>query len=539
MNGFSTDRARRVAAVALALLVAAPALAQGGGAAGSGGSSGSEGGRGASSSASAPYWAAVNANNVFVRSSPSVQSSYPFGRLSAGDVVEVLEETYGWARVRCAGPAFAGIQGYVPADRRVELSADGSTLTVTAKSEVKAANIGSKGSPDASWKPIAKLAAGDTLAVLGTMEGEREKVFLVALPASAEGFINMNYLRRASSAEVEAAKAPRSAGAAPVMAAASGAKPVAPKGSAAGAAPAHANAAPKHAATAESAKAGAAPEAAGDGGMSIEVDETTITEKPDGTVKVTERDEVITQPRRAVEPPPTPAMTETAANRAEYADLESIWDTVKLEPLEDAEIGALRGRYAELMTRPNVAGDIRQMAKARVEQLTLKLEVQERMHTLERLRLQRGQDLDRIKALAIAMQARSDYDAVGVLNASTVFDGRRLPALYRLQDPAVGQVVAYVVPQDDFQLATMLGVLVGIRGQKHYDEALRVNLIEPRSVDILTQRRDPQVTTPGGTTASGASPSTGADSMSGSAPAPTPTPSPTAVEYAPVPPDAP
>lgn len=462
-----------------------------------------------------PYWAAVNANNVFVRSSPSVQSSYPFGRLAAGDVVQVLEESYGWARVRCTGPAFDSIFGFVPADRRVELSSDGTTLKVTAKSEVKAPNVGSKESPDASWKPIAKLAAGDVLAVVGTMEGEREKVFKVVLPDSAEGFVNLNYLRRASAAEVDAARERRSAAATSTPAPAPAPAAVKPR------------AAVKPEATAKA--AGAADEV-----VAVEV-EGAVIDTPEGEV-VAERVEVVTKPRQNDEPPISRAAQEATANRVEFEDLESIWNTVKLQPLENAELSVLRGRYAELVTRPNVASDVRQMSKARVEQLTLKLEVQERIYTLERLKAQRGQDLDRMHAISLAMEARSDYDAVGVLNASTVFDGKRLPALYRLQDPAVGQTVAYVVPRDDFQLATMLGVLVGIKGQKRYDEPLRLTVIEPRSVDILTQRRDPQFVMPGSTpTAPSATPSTGTSqpaSVSSSAAPQEP------VYYAPVPPDA-
>jgi hypothetical protein len=39
----------------------------------------------------------------------------------------------------------------------------------------------------------------------------------------------------------------------------------------------------------------------------------------------------------------------------------------------------------------------------------------------------------------------------------------------------------------------MLGTLVGIRGTKRYDEALKLNIIDPGSIDILTTRKDGQV----------------------------------------------
>lgn len=486
------------------------------------------------------YSAAVNANNVFVRSSPSVNSSYPFAKLASGDIVEVLEESYGWARVRCSGPAFREAFGFVPADRRVELSPDGNTIKVITRTEIKAPNVSSKESPDASWKPIAKLAPGESLRVLGTVEGEREKAYKVALTEAAEGFINLNYLRRASSAEIEAFRVSSAGGATTPAARGAAGAPVtpiagserAPTGTAAAGGATDSTARSR----ADEVRITARPAGAPDPTAETETDviaerEIAEIDLPDGTREVVERDAVVTQSRSSAPEPKASAQDiEALAHRREFEDLESIWEVVRSQRLENAEVAVLRARYLDLVTRANVPGEVRQMAKARGEQLALKEQIQERIYTLERLRAQRGQDIDRIRSIALSMEARSDYDAVGVLNASTVFDGNRLPALYRLQDPAVGQTVAYVSPRDDFQLATMLGVLVGIRGEKRYDTALRVNVIEPRVVDILTQRRDPQVGDP--------------NANAGSAQSPTPSSGSTTVDngpvqYAPVPPDAP
>lgn len=510
-----------IAAVSLALACVAPCAAQG---------SAAPSGPGAGRAAAPGYSAAVNANNVFVRSSPSVNSSYPFAKLANGDVVDVIEESYGWARVRCTGPAFASVFGYVPADKRVELASDGSSLRVTAKTEIKAPNIGSKESPDSSWKPIAKLSPGDTLRVVGVVEGDREKVYKVALTEAAEGYVNLNYLRRASPAEVsayQAAGASRPAPDANAMTPPVGGPPASdlttrtpPTAPPSGNVPAP---------TVKPISDGEAPNSA-----FVEIDSASI-KLPDGTTETVERDTIVTRSRS--EAPAAPALSpreiESAANRSEFEDLESIWEAVRAQPIESAELAVLRQRYADMITRTNVPGEVRQMAQARTEQLGLQLEIQERIHVLDRMKAQRTTDLDRIQAIKLAMEARSDYDAVGILNASTVFDGNRLPALYRLQDPGVGQTVAYVAPRDDFQLATMLGVLVGIKGEKRYDSPLRVNVIEPRSVDILTQRSNPQATpavTPGSVTVvdvevTEASPAT--------APA-----SDEPVYYAPVPPDA-
>ena len=54
----------------------------------------------------AAYWAVVTGSAVNVRSGPSAQSAYAFGKLKQGDLVRVLKEEYGWARVQTEGSAF-------------------------------------------------------------------------------------------------------------------------------------------------------------------------------------------------------------------------------------------------------------------------------------------------------------------------------------------------------------------------------------------------------------------------------------------------
>ncbi|MFM7808090.1 MAG: SH3 domain-containing protein, partial [Planctomycetota bacterium] len=163
--------ARILPSLTLALLTVGPALAQDAAPATAPAQAPA-----AAPAASKGFTATINADNVYVRSGPSVNSAYPFGKLKLGDVVEVEEESYGWAKVRARGAAFQNIHGYVLADEKVTLSPDGKTLTVVSATAVRAPNIGADGNPDASIKPIGELAPGETLVVVGQVSGEREKV---------------------------------------------------------------------------------------------------------------------------------------------------------------------------------------------------------------------------------------------------------------------------------------------------------------------------------------------------------------------------
>ena len=437
-----------------------------------------DGGAAATAPAAEPYIAVVTADNVYVRSAPSVQSSYPFGKLKRGDLVRVGAEEFGWARVQTEGPAFAQIYGIVPADSRVTVSEDGTTLSVNAKSELRAPNIST---PDAglaaSWKQISRLDPGMTLSVVDRVDSERDAVYRVRLPAAGEGWVNMNFLRRASQAEIVKFNAPTAQDVATMAAADVVAQQVqAPV------------AAPADGGTSAGATDAVAPDITG-GSTPIDATGTSTV----GTDVIVTGDATRA---KASEPTPPPAPVKTPEQiaferrRATMADLEGLYTSIRGQSKAEAELHALRGRYLDLAVV--AAGDPEVVSKAngRAEQLRLEIEVQSRIIELERMKARIEGERDSIASVARAIEARSEYTVVGILNASLVYDGQRLPLLYRIQDPSTGQTVAYIAPGPGFQLPTMLGNLIGVRGEKSYDEALRVDVVAPRAVDILTPRKD-------------------------------------------------
>ena len=73
------------------------------------------------------FTATINTDGTLVRSAPNNETGYPFGSLSKGQTVTVVETQPGWVRVRTEGTSFEGWGGYVPALPGVALSADGKT----------------------------------------------------------------------------------------------------------------------------------------------------------------------------------------------------------------------------------------------------------------------------------------------------------------------------------------------------------------------------------------------------------------------------
>jgi len=86
------------------------------------------------------------------------------------------------------------------------------------------------------------------------------------------------------------------------------------------------------------------------------------------------------------------------------------------------------------------------------------------------------------------IRSTAGYDAVGQIQASRVYDGRRLPRLLRLVDPANGRTLAYLRVPGTFDIREVLGEVVGIQGRTEVDPGLRVRVVQVQAMDVLRRR---------------------------------------------------
>ena len=77
------------------------------------------------------------------------------------------------------------------------------------------------------------------------------------------------------------------------------------------------------------------------------------------------------------------------------------------------------------------------------------------------------------------------YDVTGQLQASSVYDGVKLPRLFRVAEPATGRTIVYVKPGPQFESHKALGRLVGIVGKTEFDAGLNLRIIAVEKLDIL------------------------------------------------------
>jgi hypothetical protein len=407
----------------------------------------------------ATRWYRVSAGNAFVRSDASATVAYPIGRIAEGTMLAVVEERFGWARIH-GDKALGDLHGFIPAETAA-VSEDGRFVVVSVRTPLKAANLAARQDPARSWKEVARVEPGDRLQLVETVGSDGDAFHKVVLPDSAAAWINLAFLSPATPDEIRSMQADSSADAAPseggdleLIASSNEEGPAIP------------------------ATTGPAPAVVTAGVRTL--GEETLLEGPtaEGDVAFVDIDAV-----------------EADADLARLAeprleDLESIWTRISEAPETPAsDVEELRGRYVALASSESSTAAVRARAKLRSEQILLQQQIQNRLTELRRLQEENLMNLQAIRDVREVIESRTDYEAVGRLNTSLVYDGRRLPLLYRLQEPGEGATVADIIPTSDIRLAELTGQLVGVDGVVRYDEALRLNIITPDRVDVLQDGR--------------------------------------------------
>lgn len=404
----------------------------------------------AGQSVSEPFIAAVTAESTFVRSGADSRY-YPLGQLFTGDVVKVIGEKSGWARVATAGPAFAEFFGFIKHPRAeagaLEISTDGKSALVIDTLDLFAPNLDAGYDPASSWKPVMTVPPQRTLRLIETVAYQGDVVHRVALPGDAQVWIDMRHLRNATPAEIVAweaalADAPVETG------------PPAPEVREVSVIPVE-QSQPK-------ANVGAAIEPA------------TPAPKTE---------------RAAAPRPANPnAATRTAEKRLARImldDLEAAYARMLNESIEEAEVEPLRQLYIDLASRNPGNRPITHFAASRARQLALWAEVQQQKAELAELRVKARLAAQDAETSRMNLEATEEYVAVGRLEASTLYNGETLPQLLRLRDTVMGRTLGYLQTGKEFDLVPMIGRRVGIVGNRAYHGGLRVVVITPRRIDVL------------------------------------------------------
>ncbi len=402
-----------------------------------------------------PFYALVSGEGATLRSA-ATSNAYSVATIPGNSIVIVDGDASGWNRVLYP----SGLHAFVPATAATVL---GETVTLSRPDELFAASQ-MKGW-GGSWKGLLDqpLPAGTTLGLVETVkEGDTAIAYKVVAPNEARGYVSASSLRKASDTEVEAWKAKGNVLAAlPAMAA--------PVASAAGSQP-----------TAIDVPTDQIVKPVG-GATPVTIKRDTTASAPTSTPAVGTQPAAVTQ---------TPVKTETRAE-----SLERTFQKVWKEPILSSEVDELIGEYERAITDEQ-SDRTKSALKQRLEALKLRHDYRDSLRRLEAQRATVDARQTELNKQLEEWAANRVYTIVGVLQPSTVYDGQRLPGMYRVVSVggSAPKTLGYI-KKGDTDLDKYLGMIVGVIGDRNLDQSLQLNLITPVRVDPLRSSADTQITT--------------------------------------------
>lgn len=417
-----------------------------------------------------PYVVVVTRPDVALRAGPG--AFYPVATLKPGIMMKADAEDGGFLRV--AYPP--GLRAFIPADA-VEPDAAGASARLVRPSRLKAANM--TAGERASWQSLLEkeLDPGATLTLIEPIKDDLGKVtaYAVAAPPGAKGWVNREFVRRATPDEAALFDRGTSTLDAPAPQPAPASTP--------SAAPAPAAAPVTPAPAAPSGEPGQIP-----GTVPVETITTPATPgapAPSGepAPSTAPGTTVIVEPEPAT---PVAPVAPAAAGPAAIQQLVATYETVRRQPLMEAELDQTILEFEKAI---DAAGDdrTRRYLQRFVEVLSIRRELRETLRASEQRRANVEAAQTVFREELRRYEASAVYQMIGRLTVSTVYDGERAPRLYRVvsPEPAGVRTLAYLIPSPELRLEDKVGRVVGIIGSMRIDESLRANVVTPSRVDVL------------------------------------------------------
>ncbi|MEO1716683.1 MAG: SH3 domain-containing protein [Planctomycetota bacterium] len=422
------------------------------------------------------YKAVVAGDRAIVRCGPGA-AYYPIsGELKQGVILTVDGQTSsGWLRVGYPETSTA----LVRADH-VDVQTDTQTAVLNRDSSLAAfnASTGARG----SWSKLLAepLPAGTRLRVIAEAVNELTGElagYEVEAPDAARGFIRADVLRRATSADLEAAEGLSTGGT--------------ETGRRTETIEAEEVASPAQETSADTWPDGEPTTPVAD----IDEPAATVAEVDTGRTEPVDDQPASGQGTETTTPAETPADTpaNTPAPRVIQSldDLNEAFDEVQAQDIAEAEFDQLLSEVGR-MIEATPADDTNRGLIAALESRQTVLRLRQRIQQVYRENQVAANAAD-----AIAMQTEREvqrikqdlgFTAVGRLLPSAVYDGDRLPRMFRIQaldTTEAPRTLGYLRPDPAFSYETKLNQTVGVVGAIRNDARMNLQVIEPIRVELV------------------------------------------------------
>jgi hypothetical protein len=426
-----------------------------------------------------PYGIVITSDNVPLKGGAGLVY-YAVAMLKSGQVLKVDGQAPGgWLRVEYP----KGLRAFIKADDAV-LEEGGKTIRLTRPSNLMAVNMA--GGERGHWWTLVDepRPAGAKFPVVETLKTPDGKAYgyLVPAPPEARGYVKSESTRKATAQELAAYE--QSLGAAPAPAGAETAKPKvaaapAPTPAPTGGTPANPPAADPGTAPAGGGVIRTIAPAAGDAAPS----------QPAGAAPAPAADGAAPAADTAA-----PAAKPAERRVGTVESLQSLFEQV--QGGKDAELPSVIAEFERSIRALGQTDEERRTAeflKARLEVLRLRQAVQASRLAAEEAARGLDQQQSHLQEQVRNLERARNYAMVGRLVPSTVYDGKRLPKMYRIQslEPGFARTIGYLSPAANDELDSRLGRIVGVVGDARFDESLRLNIVTPKRVDVLSPSEIP------------------------------------------------
>jgi hypothetical protein len=422
----------------------------------------------------------VAADDALLRCGATKQH-YAVAKLEKGQILAVDSESGEWRRVLYP----AGTTAFVPAEH-AQFNEGAMTATLTAPSGLKAANAiyGLRG----SWKPLLDepLPAGTRLTVTEVIKGEDGQVaaYRVVAPSSARAWVQADSVRKATEQEVQAYTAKAHSTPAPTAPATATPAVTPPT-------PATPKPQPEKKADTSLVDPMVKPGAAAPGATT-----------PGATAPTTMPQTVTPAAPANEHPAPGAAPAGEAAHEAgkpatpaerpiaKPDELDTAFRAVLKQPGAEAEVQELNSEFQRTLDSiPDTPENkrTRTALQRRMEALKVKIDIQTAIRRAKEVNDSVSEDSKKLAARLADLDRVRAYTIIGRLAPSTIYDGVKLPLMYRVvsvgSDPS--RTLGYLKPGSESGLDSKLGLVVGVVGDSMMDRSLRLNIITADHVDVL------------------------------------------------------
>lgn len=186
--------------------------------------------------------------------------------------------------------------------------------------------------------------------------------------------------------------------------------------------------------------------------------------------------------------PPTGDVTTLTINQLNqaFADMRSLPQDKVDAGLEEL-LAECRRSAAALSAEPQLVQAINQ----RIEWVQLRIKLRDERRAIQQTLDQADARANELAAKVQQWQSSRGYILVGRVAPSTLYDGKRLPLMYRVESvdgPGFARTIGYLRPEEGKNFDGSIGAVVGVVGKTVYDDVLGVRIIKPERLDPLDPR---------------------------------------------------